>query len=749
MIEALTEKAENVFYAALEIKTPDERREFLERACEENAELRAAVDEMLASQAKAEKFFSKPGVQQVSVAELAATMAEMPGFAGKLESATLPDEELGKTIGPYKLLQRLGEGGCGVVYMAEQENPVRRRVALKIIKLGMDTKSVIARFEAERQALALMDHPNIARVLDAGTTQTGRPFFVMELVRGVKITDYCDENEMDTRQRLGLFMQVCRAIQHAHQKGVIHRDIKPSNILVTVIDGVAVPKVIDFGIAKAIEGRLTDNTIFTAYEQFIGTPAYMSPEQSVMSGVDVDTRSDIYSLGVLLYEFLTGRTPFEAKDLLKNGMDGLRRTLQEREPQRPSVIVTTMQGSALVQMARHRHAEPLKLVSILRGDLDWIVIRCLEKDRSRRYETANGLAMDVQRFLENEPVMARPPSRLYRLQKLVRRNKVACVAGTMVALALIGGLGLSTWFWYEERQALKFAVAAEHQARAAEQQQARLRQAAEESERITQSAYLTSQNKLEEADKLVGHISSIKPSMDAEAVFRALGQWYALKGQWAEAADRFKMLLAVDQRDNSWALTEDLLKAGPILIERGDMQGYEHFRRAAIERFLDTTDPIIAERTLKISLLSPADADVMKSLGTLSDVSAKSMEKGGQDPLMEAWRCVSLGLMAYREGHAPACKVWSQKCLSYPENNPSRIATAHIIQALACRQLGEKKLAQSELVAGRDMIKAQFDKGLGEGNGLEGFWYDWLFARILLREAEVLIETPTAAGIHP
>ena len=374
---------------------------------------------------------------------LSRSLADTPAFK---DTPAAEDESIGKSIGPYRLLQRIGEGGCGVVYMAEQEKPVRRRVAFKIIKLGMDTKSVIARFEAERQALALMDHPNIARVLDAGATESGRPYFVMELVRGVKITDYCDQNELDTRQRLILFIQVCQAIQHAHQKGIIHRDIKPSNILVTIIDGVAIPKVIDFGIAKAIEGRLTDNTIFTAYEQFIGTPAYMSPEQAVMSGVDVDTRSDIYSLGVLLYELLTGRTPFETKELLERGIDGLRRTLQEREPERPSVMITTLRGPALTLLAHQRHAEPLKLASLLRGDLDWIVIRTLEKDRGRRYETANGLAMDVQRYLNNEPVVARPPSRLYKFHKLVGRNRATFIAGTVVALALIGGLGVATFF---------------------------------------------------------------------------------------------------------------------------------------------------------------------------------------------------------------------------------------------------------------------------------------------------------------
>ena len=436
---------------------------------------------------------------RLPMGELTQSLEETPGLRENIDALAREDEFIGKCIGPYKLLQRIGEGGCGVVYMAEQEKPVRRRVALKVIKLGMDTKSVVARFEAERQALALMDHPNIARVLDAGATESGRPFFVMELVRGVKITEYCDQNELDTRERLKLFIQVCQAIQHAHQKGVIHRDIKPSNILVTIIDGMPVPKVIDFGIAKAIEGRLTDNTIFTAYEQFIGTPAYMSPEQATLSGVDVDTRSDIYSLGVLLYELLTGRTPFETNELLESGIDGLRRTLQEREPKRPSAIVTTMHGTALTNMARSRHAEPLKLISLLQGDLDWIVIRTLEKDRARRYETANGLAMDVRRYLDNEPVVARPPSRVYRLQKLVRRNKVTFIAGTMVVLALVAGLGVATWFWHQELVARKRAVAAEQQALAAEEQQARLRLEAEDSGRITQAAFLISQDKIEEA----------------------------------------------------------------------------------------------------------------------------------------------------------------------------------------------------------------------------------------------------------
>jgi tRNA A-37 threonylcarbamoyl transferase component Bud32/tetratricopeptide (TPR) repeat protein len=376
------------------------------------------------------------------------------------------NEKPGDRIGRYKLLQEIGEGGMGSVWMAEQEVPVRRRVALKVVKLGMDTRQVIARFEAERQALALMNHPNIAKVLDAGATDTGRPFFVMELVRGVPITEYCDQNNLSTQRRLDLFIPVCKAIQHAHQKGIIHRDIKPSNILVTLHDGVPVPKVIDFGIAKAVDQPLTEKTLFTRFEQFMGTPAYMSPEQAEMSGLDIDTRSDIYALGVLLYELLTGKPPFDPDTLVKSGVDAMRKTIREVEPPRPSTRLSTLAAADLTAIAKKRGTEPARLSALVRGDLDWIVMKCLEKDRTRRYETANDLAVEVQRYLDNEPVAARPPSTAYRFQKAFRRHKLVFAAGAAVfAVLILGVIGTTVGFVRAERQR-RVAEAAQHLAQA-------------------------------------------------------------------------------------------------------------------------------------------------------------------------------------------------------------------------------------------------------------------------------------------
>jgi serine/threonine protein kinase/Flp pilus assembly protein TadD len=407
--------------------SPEERAAFLDRACAGDTERRARVEALLRAYQNAGNFMQDQQAAAEPTATLDEPIAERPGTM----------------IGSYKLLEQIGEGGFGVVFMAEQHQPVRRKVALKVLKPGMDTRQVVARIEAERQALALMDHPNIARVLDGGETVTGRPYFVMELVRGIPITEFCDQNHLGVRERLELFLSMCQAVQHAHQKGIIHRDIKPTNVLVTLHDNRPVVKVIDFGIAKATGQQLTEKTLFTNFAQMIGTPLYMSPEQAQMSGLDIDTRTDIYALGVLLYELLTGTTPLDGERLRTAGYDEIRRAIREEEPPKPSTRISTL-GQAAATVSANRQSDPKKLSKFMRGELDWIVMKALEKDRNRRYESASALASDVQRYLHDEPVHAHPPSAWYRMGKMARRKKAALVvagSGLLVFLSLAGSIG--------------------------------------------------------------------------------------------------------------------------------------------------------------------------------------------------------------------------------------------------------------------------------------------------------------------
>jgi serine/threonine protein kinase/Tol biopolymer transport system component len=417
-----------IFLEALDREAGAERRSYLDEVCGSDTTLRGEVEALLLAHENAGQFLD-PAAFGAGLGPDQSSLTESPGTV----------------IGRYRLLEKIGEGGMAVVYMAQQTEPIRRKVALKIIKLGMDTRQVIARFEAERQALALMDHPSIAKVLDAGATETGRPYFVMELVQGVSITEYCDNNSLNTKDRLALFLQVCHAVQHAHQKGIIHRDIKPSNVMVTHHDGQPIPKVIDFGIAKATNQRLTEETLFTHYAHIIGTPAYMSPEQAELTDLDIDTRSDIYSLGVLLYELLTGTTPFSEKELRKAGYVEMQRVIREQEPIKPSTKLSTL-GETLTDVAKCRNSTPDLLRKTIRGDLDWIVMKSLEKDRARRYETASGLVEDIRRHLENEPVLARAPTAAYRTRKFFRRHQSqVLVALMMVTAAAAAVVMLSQW----------------------------------------------------------------------------------------------------------------------------------------------------------------------------------------------------------------------------------------------------------------------------------------------------------------
>jgi len=729
-----TDKEQLLFAAALPIADPGERETFLQTACAGDAGLRSRVTEMLAEHAQSERFFSE------CISSLAIDDADVSEAPELKNEKTVAGEMAGMRIDRYRLLRQLGEGGCGVVYLAEQEEPVRRRVAVKVIKLGMDTKSVIARFDAERQALAMMDHPNIAKVLDGGATESGRPYFVLELVQGVKITTFCDEEKLTASQRLELFIEVCHAIQHAHQKGVIHRDIKPSNILVTTHDGAPVPKVIDFGIAKAIEGRLMDDTNFTADGQVVGTPAYMSPEQAELSGLDVDTRSDIYSLGVLLYELLTGRTPFDQKELVQSGLDEMRRTLREKEPQRPSTMLTSLTNTDLAVAARHRQLEPPKLIKSLKGDLDWIVMKALEKERQRRYETANALAMDVRRYLNNEPVVARPPSQFYRLQKLIQRNKVVCACGLIVALTLLVGLEVSTSFFFKERQARMEA----EQAHANEML---LQKKAKARETVTEAGVLLSHGAMAEADALAESIpvELLSPSRESSDVFRRLGLWNLLHRNWKQAANRYIVLLQVnqvDKNDRTDQATYDLLLAAPLMVEAGDLSDYDRMRRAALTRLGGTTSPGAAEQLIKTSLLLPADDALLKQLEPLERVVAGALKS--HDPavndgsLLTAWRVFALALLEYRRGNFNAAVTRLDECSNYPKQSPACVAGTHLVLSMALRQVGRIEQADAELEEGRAMVQNQFQKKLESGNDKTGKIEGWIVTPILLHEADAL-----------
>jgi serine/threonine protein kinase/tetratricopeptide (TPR) repeat protein len=709
------------------------------------------------------------------------TTATELGNESKTTLKVTPDPQFdltGQRIGRYKLLERIGEGGFGEVYMAEQIEPVQRKVAFKIIKSGMDSRQIIARFEAERQALALMDHPNIAKILDAGTVGPplpsdgrgvmgeGRPYFVMELVRGISITDFCDQRHLTTHERLSLFIKVCHAVQHAHQKGIIHRDIKPSNVLVTLHDAEAVPKVIDFGIAKAIGQRLTDRTLFTGFAQFMGTPAYMSPEQAELSGLDIDTRTDIYSLGVLLYELLTGVTPFDKETFAKAALDEVRRIIRETDPPRPSTRLQTL-GAKATQIAKHRQTQPETLRKLMRGDLDWIVMKCLEKDRTRRYETANGVAAEVERFLKSEPVTARPPSAIYQFRKLVHRHKVFVAAAGAVAAALVLGLIGSTWQAFRATRAEREQSRLRQEAEAARIREAAQRVKAENAASIAHAAILYDEGKYEESERLLQTISVAASGPDPThmGLLRGLGKWHATQNRWREAATNFAVLMKLDELqegaagDTAPALMSpsgsslDYLYLGLSLIELGDHATYESLRRTTVARLAHTTNCVVAERVCR-SLLLPADKEFIASLAPLYDLAVKGQPTPGNPELnldMKAWAFTSLALVDYRRGDYAKCVEWSQRCLATPIRNDARIATAQVIFAMGCQHLNRQSEAQYYLSEAITMIDGSLEpKGRAFGDGATlgpprliapapYLYFEWIYPRILSREGVALI----------
>jgi len=731
------QREEELFALAL-AKPTGERAAFLDGACHGDPALRARLEALLASHE-----------QQTGLNAPAPDLQEPTVKIDFVDER--PDETIGSTIGHYKVLQNIGEGGCGAVYMAEQKKPVRRRVALKVIKLGMDTKAVMARFEAERQALALMDHPNIAKVLDAGSTDTGRPYFVMELVRGIKITDYCDQNKLNTHQRLDLFIQICHAIQHAHQKGIIHRDIKPSNILVTLHDGVPVPKVIDFGIAKATtDQQLTDKTLFTAYEQFIGTPAYMSPEQAEMSGLDIDTRSDIYSLGVLLYELLTGRTPFDGKELMSLGIDAMRKTIREKEPSRPSAKLHTLQAEELTTTALCHGAEMPKLVHLIRGDLDWIVMKCLEKDRARRYDTANGLAMDIRRHLNHEPVLARPPSKLYEFGKSVRRHKLGFAAAGAVGVALVAGLVIGILVAREQR-----LVNWELQAKL----------------NVYEAQVALSEGDFDKVANLLTEVPKefYEPNNAYALLRRLLGIHYAVNSQWTNAAPQFIALLEANQHETQVAdvIAMDYLRSLPVLVRINDLATYESLRRTALARYGNTQDPLVAERLVRVCLLTRPSEDLLGEMTHLGDV----LRRAQRNPALvrefypnytdyalayfTTWRCLALAqLEYYRKAYTNSIAL-CQRQLELSDviqgDREMRNAATHTLLAMNYQACDDPEAARNELHLAKALIDEAESHPMAPNELVRGYfslppgpcWFDWNINHVLYREAKALIGVGT------
>ncbi len=741
-----------LFDAASGISDRGTREAFLDQACNGNAVLRRRLGGLLEASEEADDFFTLSEKARTMVAAFACEddpARPLPDHGCDNAASVETSEGPGTRIGRYRILERIGEGGCGVVYLAEQQEPVQRLVALKVIRLGMDTESVIARFEIERQSLAVMDHPNIAHVLDAGATETGRPYFVMEWVRGIKITDYCNENRLDVLERVNLFIEVCNAIQHAHQKGVIHRDIKPSNVLVTKPNDRPAPKVIDFGIAKATAGKSVGDTMLTAREHFIGTPAYMSPEQADRRSLDVDTRSDVYSLGILLYELLAGRPPFDPRELSSAGLLETRRLLTEHEPPRPSALLGTLSPEERAEVAARHRAEPAKLISLVKGDLDWVVMKAIEKDRQRRYETVNGLAMDLRRFIQNEPVMARPPGRIYLIRKFVRRNRLSVTAAAGIAAALVLGLGLAYGSYLRERRATQEQARLRLVAEAARSNEEKLSENASIRENIAQVAVLMSEGRIEEADARLRltPLATIEPSLEAASVLRSLGGWNAMRGRWPQAAECLLLLTQANRwsTDGQIISSSDIVAAGAALAEHGNTADYARFREWAMGRFATTTDTLAAEQVMQATLLLPADEGFLGRLKLSETLLEQSgFEKRGLRPGWETefatWRAWTLSLMKYRSGDWQQSIRWGKTASEYRQSKKALSAAIHSVLAMAYHRGADPHAAKTELERAQQIIGVPYDAGLApvyEPMGSkQGFWWDWVQARLLFREAE-------------
>ena len=719
-----------LFDTALELEDPELREAFLLQACGDDEHLLTTLRDLLRAHGEAETFFPRDALPPPPP-PTPPRAAEPPPSGASPSSETLEGN-----IGPYHLLRRLGEGGCGVVYLAEQHEPVRRQVALKVIRPGMDTERVLNRFSMESQALALMNHPHVAQVFEVGATSGGRPYFVMELVEGQTITAHCRALRLDLPQRLRLFIQVCLAIQHAHQKGILHRDIKPTNVLIAQRDGQPTPKVIDFGVAKAIAPQPPggdDATRTDGFGLFIGTPAYMSPEQAEPGRADVDTRTDIYSLGALLFELLTDRPPFDPRRLREAGFDALRRILREEEPPPPSRLLRSLPPDELARLAADRRCpHGSALVNAIRGDLDWIVLRALEKAPARRYASASALALDVTRHLRDDPVEARPAGRLYRLRKLVRRNRLVFSAAFAVLLALLAGLALSTRLYFRERAALR--------------EQTTLRRQAETAERLTRAAFLTREGGFALAARLLDETPGplTTPSLDGVVAYRAVGDWLARQRRWDEAARRYAVALELGRLDTWPPVTLDHQCYGVALLHSGDEAGYQRFRHDSIDRFTPATDSAAVARVLNTCLLRPLDPALRERLlplGQRIDFWFSSLPPR----LVAGWAPLTVGLWHYRLGDFAQARRLALLGDDPADRTGARVTTLRLIVALCDLREGRDTEARAALETLTRVTAAGFGGDFARGDNRGGYWYDWAFAQLLLQEAQTLAATRPVA----
>ncbi|GAA5481553.1 serine/threonine protein kinase [Haloferula sargassicola] len=716
-----------ILEVALSIDDPVALEQFLDHCLGHDPGARRAMAELVVASRESMQFFLEADEER---GELAVEWCEGRDTPGRARGG---NEQPGDEVGGYRLISRLGEGSSGVIYEAEQSVPIRRRVALKILRAGMDTETMIARFESERQTLALMDHPNIARVIDAGATASGRPFFVMELVAGERITDYCDRNRLGIPERLELFTQVCEAIEHAHQKGIIHRDIKPSNVLVGTDGGRPHPKVIDFGIAKMADPAGSRRKVITFHGQLFGTPAYMSPEQIDLAGLDTDTRSDIYSLGILLYELLVGRTPHAADELAGLGVSAIRERILHQEIAPPSKICAKMEPARLEQVAAARNREPRQLIAAVAGDLGGIVMKATERQRSRRYQTVHGLMLDIGRFLRHQPVTARPPSRTYLLRKFVRRNRAACAVGLLLAVLLVTGFAVTAALYKRERMALdeqsRLKVEAEH----ARNEESRLRRQADARSNLARVAFLLDQDRVAEADDLRQRypLSSIEPSLEAATVFRALGDWNAAHDRWDQALQCFLLLIQANRLEQPIRILEgsDLMACGLGLLHCNHPDYYK-FRSEIVDRYAPATTQYGAEHFLKVCCAVPAEPEMMAKL-------AESAEVLG-DPRTTpypCWSSLSLALYHLRAGNFDESAKFCAIGLNCTDAKTSCLTSLRATLALALQKAGKTAEAAAELDEAKRIEVGCAGNDFVNGRPADSAWFDWALARHLIREA--------------